>query len=86
MSSATRCTDGLFVSQSSIAVCSLSVNIIASKGRPVRCPARFGLGTDPLPAVYSRPYWFISLVETHGLRPHLYADDTPIFGSCLVCM
>jgi len=43
-----------FVSQRSIAVCSLWVNIIASKGRPVRCPARACLGTDPLPALYRR--------------------------------
>jgi len=44
-----------YLSGRSIAVCSLCVNIIASKGRPVRCPAMVGLGTDPLRAVYSRP-------------------------------
>jgi len=27
----------------------------------------------------------ISLVETHGLRPHLYADDTQICGFCRPC-
>jgi len=27
----------------------------------------------------------IGLVETHGLRPHLYADDTQISGSCRPC-
>jgi len=42
-----------FVSQPSSAVCLLWVNIIASKGRSVRCPAR----ADPLPALYSRPDW-----------------------------
>jgi len=25
----------------------------------------------------------ISLIESHGLTPHLYADDKQIFGSCL---
>jgi len=23
-----------------------------------------------------------SLIERHGLLPHLYADDTPVYGSC----
>jgi len=27
----------------------------------------------------------ISLVETHGLRPHHYIDDTQIFSSCRPC-
>jgi len=44
-----------FVSQQSIAVCSLWVIINASKGRPVQCPAKVSLGTDLLPTVYSRP-------------------------------
>jgi len=71
-----------FVSQPSISVCPLSVNIIASKGRPVRCPARVSLRTDPLPAVYSD---LIGLFETHGLRLNLYADDSQIVGSCRPC-
>jgi len=29
--------------------------------------------------------YLIGLVETHGLRPHLYADDTQTFGSCRPC-
>jgi len=71
-----------FVSQLSIAVCLLSVNIITSKGRPVRCPAMVGRGTDPLPAVYSD---LIGLFETHGLRLHLYADDSQIVDFCRPC-
>jgi len=26
------------------------------------------------------------LIEEHGLRPHLYADDSQIYGSCLPSM
>jgi len=52
MASVTRCTDGLFRIS---AVCSLWVIINASTGCPVWWSARVGLGTNPLPPVYSRP-------------------------------
>jgi len=57
MASVTRYTDGTFrlsATHRSQFVRSLWVNIIDSKGRPVRCPTSVGLGTDPFP-VYSGP-------------------------------
>jgi len=57
MVSATRCTDGLF--RISVVNCSLFDVVImnVSKGSLAWCPARVGLGTDPLSNVYSRPDW-----------------------------
>jgi len=49
----------------------------------VRCSARVGLETDPLPAVYSRPDRFGW--GTRVAAASLYADDTQSFGSCRRC-
>jgi len=52
---------------------------VYSEMRHVRSPARVGVRTYPLPAVHSRP---ARVVEQHWLLPHLYVDDTQIYGAC----
>jgi len=45
----------------------------------VRRPARIGSGADTLCIIHVD---LISLIESHGLSAHLYADDTQVYGSC----
>jgi len=75
---ASRCTHGLI----RVSVCSLWVIINASKAVLFGVPEGSVLGPI-LFLLYTAD--LVGLVETHGLRPHLYADDTQLFGSCHPC-
>ena len=57
--------------------------------RTVTCRRRPSVATDPLPTHLLGPILFllyttdlIRLVKIRGLHPHLFADDTQIYGSC----
>ena len=47
----------------------------------VRSAARLGSGAGPILFVL-HTVDLISLIESHGLSTHLYADDTQVYGSC----
>jgi len=71
-------TDAVYlVSLQSIAVCSLWIVINA----PSYSVSRKGQSWNRIFFILFTAD-LLGLVETHGLRPHLYADDTQIFGSC----
>jgi len=72
-----------FIFQRSIACsCSLWVgrHIRSNKGRPVRCPARIGIGTDPIPAVVMYTADLIGLLRHTGC-----GRISMMIGSCRPC-
>ena len=44
------------------------------------CTAGVGAGAGPVRPVYTTD--LVSLIESHSLSPHIYADDTQVHGSC----
>ena len=57
----------------------MRIDQVGAETRALRRTSRVGPWADPFPAIHGG---LIQLIERHDLSPHLYADDTQVYGSC----